>query len=279
MSPDSIEYTAFKTRYGQFEYKVLPFGLRNAPSSFQRMMNIVLQGLIDEVCVVYIDDILIFSKDYQSHLVDVKKVLNRLFDYGLVASKEKSRFFLKTVDYLGYTVSKNEIRPMKSKVECINNWPTPRCTTDVRSFIGLCNYYRRFVKGFTIIANPLLLLTTKRDFEWTDEAEVAFKALKVALSTTPVLRMSDYTKEFHVWPDSSQFAVGGVLTQLGENNEHQPICYMSKKLSKSEQNYPTVERELMAIIHCLRIWRCYFEGMNIIIPTLLTINRSPGLTQ
>jgi transposase InsO family protein len=264
MDPDSEEYTAFSTRYGQYKYKVMPFGLKNAPSSFQRMMNLVLKEYIDNFCVVYIDDILIFSKTKEQHAKHVELILERLRKYGLVASSEKSRFFLTEVDYLGFTIRCNKVEPQKDKVKCIKNWPKPKNQSDIRSFLGLCNYYRRFIDKYTEIADPLILLMNDKNFCWNTIHDDSFKLLKKELCSQPVLTMPDYNMDFHIWPDASQIAVGGILTQLKEG-EHHPIYYISKKLSKAERNYATIEREMMAIIHCLRKFRCYIEGRSIVI--------------
>jgi len=236
MDPDSEEYTAFSTRYGQYKYKVMPFGLKNAPSSFQRMMNLVLKEYIDNFCVVYIDDILIFSKTKEQHAKHVELILERLRKYGLVASSEKSRFFLTEVDYLGFTIRCNKVEPQKDKVECIKNWPKPKNQSDIRSFLGLCNYYRRFIDKYTEIADPLIVLMNDKNFCWNTIHDDSFKLLKKELCSQPVLTMPDYNMDFHIWPDASQIAVGGILTQLKEG-EHHPIYYISKKLSKAERNY------------------------------------------
>jgi hypothetical protein len=240
----------------------MPFGLKNAPSSFQRMMNIVLHDLVDKVCVIYIDDILIYSQSKEEHLQHIKLVLERLRKYGLVASAEKCKFCLGKVDYLGFTISQNKVEPQAEKVQCIVSWPVPQNQSQVRSFLGLCNYYRRFVNNYTDIADALICLMNAKTFEWKEEHQTSFENLKRSLATQPVLSMPDFSQDFHVWPDASKIAVGGILTQIRDGH-HTPIYYISKKLSKTEQNYPTIEREMMAIIHCLRKFRCYIEGQNI----------------
>ena len=266
MDPSSEEFTAFNTRYGQYQYKVMPFGLRNAPSSFQRMMNLVLGDLVDRICVVYIDDILIYSKTREEHLLHIKLILEKLREFGLIASAEKCKFCLSKVDYLGFTISHNKIEPQQEKIKCILEWPKPENSSQVRSFLGLCNYYRRFIDKYTEIADPLIKLMTCKEFVWTDPHQVSFDNLKSEMTSHPVLIMPDYSLDFHIWPDASNLAVGGILTQI-QKDHHQPIHYISKKLSNAERNYATIERELMAIIHCLRKFRCYVEGKSIIIHT------------
>ena len=267
MEDESIEKTAFNTRYGKFEYKVMPFGLCNAPSTFQRVMNLILKDFIDEFCVVYIDDILVYSKDRDEHLEHLRKILNKLREYGLILNVKKSRFFKAEVNYLGYIIAKNNIRPDPEKVSVVKDWSPPKSVTEVRSFIGLLNYYRRFIKDFTKIALPLLELTKKeKEFKWDAACQESFDNLKIALISSPVLIMPDYEKEFHIWPDASQYAVGGVLTQKKEES-HQPIAFYSSKLSPAEQKYSTTERELYAMLLCLRKFRCYVEGREIKIHT------------
>ena len=264
---DSIELTSFNTRYGQFEYLVMPFGLRNAPSTFQRVMNMVLRGLVDEICVVYLDDILVYSQTVEEHTRNLESVLGRLMEFNLICNAKKSKFYLSEVDYCGFIVGQNSIKPNPAKIEAIRDWTQPRTVTEVRSFLGLLNYYRRFIKNYTELANPLLELTKKDSgFTWMEEHTSAFEALKSALSTAPVLRMPDHAFPMHVWPDASGFAVGGVLTQ-DDGGGHRPIAFISKKLSSAERNYPTIERELFAIVHCLRSWRCYMDGLSVIVHT------------
>ena len=204
MHEESIERTAFNTRYGKFEYLVMPFGLCNAPSTFQRVMNSVLEGLIDQFCVVYIDDILIYSRTLEEHQAHLKEVFQRLEKYRLIINVKKSTFFQEEVHYLGHVVSYNSIKPDPEKIRVIKEWDTPKNVTDVRSFIGLLNYYRRFIKNFSHIATPLIELTKKEvDFIWNDERQSAFESLKQALMDAPLLRMPDYAHPFHIWPDAS----------------------------------------------------------------------------
>jgi hypothetical protein len=265
MENDSIDKTAFVTRYGQFEYLVMPFGLRNAPSSFQRIMNLVLGDLVDSCCVVYLDDILIYSKTREEHAEHLRKVLDRLNHYGLLCNMKKSKFYCSEVRYLGFKISNNTVHVDEEKIEVIKEWKTPNSVTEVRSFLGLANYYRRFISDYTQLALPLLELTKKeREFKWTDDCEKAFTAVKEALSSAPVLRMPDFSRDFHVWPDASNVAAGGVLTQdFGAG--HQPLAFLSKKFSDTESRYSTTERELLAILICLRRWRCYVDGRKVFI--------------
>ena len=265
MEDQSVEKTAFVTRYGQYEYLVMPFGLRNAPSSFQRIMNSVLGDLVDSCCVVYLDDILIYSKTIEEHEAHLKGVLERLNHYGLLINMKKSKFYCEEVKYLGFKISNNSVHVDEEKINVIKEWRTPQSVTEVRSFLGLANYYRRFIQNYTKLAMPLLELTKKdREFKWSEECQQSFVDVKRALMSAPVLRMPDFSREFHIWPDASNFAAGGVLTQ-DFGSGHQPIAFLSKKFSDTESKYSTTERELLAILICLRRWRCYVDGRRIYI--------------
>jgi hypothetical protein len=180
---------------------------------------------------------------------------------------KKSKFYQSEVRYLGFRISYNSIKPDEEKVASIKDWPVPTTVTEVRSFLGLLNYYRRFISDFTTKALPLLSLTRKDvTFSWNDDCQNSFACLKDALMTAPVLKMPDYSQPFYIWPDASQLAMGGVLTQK-EDDHHRPIAFLSSKFSVAEQNYSTTERELLAILLCLRRWRCYIEGKETVVYT------------
>ena len=262
MDDSSEEKTAFSTRYGQFQFTVMPFGLRNAPTTFQRVMNAVLSDLIDECCVVYIDDILIFFEDRELHEQHIRKVMNRLREFGLVCNGKKSKFFQSEVKYLGFVIGHNSIKADPEKTRVVSEWSTPKSVTEVRSFLGLLNYYRRLIHNFTHKALPLLNLTKKDvPFIWNNDCEKSFLELKEALLSAPVLKMPNFELPFFVWPDASQEAVGGILTQLYDGHHH-PIAFLSSKLSAAERKYSTTERELLAILTCLRRWKCYVDGKD-----------------
>jgi transposase InsO family protein len=241
----------------------MPFGLRNAPSSFQRIMNLVLGDLIDSCCVVYLDDILIYSKNKEEHEEHLRRVLERLNYYGLLCNMKKSKFFCSEVKYLGFKISNNSVHVDEDKIEVIKEWKIPNSVTEVRSFLGLANYYRRFIKGYTQLAVPLLELTKKeKGFQWSENCQKSFDSIKEALSSAPVLRMPNFALDFHIWPDASNVAAGGVLTQEFGSG-HQPLAFLSKKFSDAESKYSTTERELLAILICLRRWRCYIDGRKV----------------
>ena len=265
MARESIEKSAFNTRYGQFEYLVMSFGLRNAPATFQRVMNKVLEGLVDRICVVYLDDILVYSKDLAEHERHVSQILERLRKYGLVANLKKCRFGLSEVEYCGHLVSGQGIRPDPAKLSAIESWPVPKNLSQLRSFLGLANYYRRFIKDFGTIAVPLTELTKKeQDFAWKPEHQKSFDQLKYALTHAPLLLPPDMTKPMHIWPDACDLGVGAILTQ-DHGKGHQPIAYVSHKFSDAERNYPTTEKELLAVLFALRQFRCYVDGLPIVV--------------
>ena len=267
IKPEDIHKTAFRTRYGHYEFLVLPFGLTNAPATFMTLMNDIFREYLDQFVVIYLDDILIYSKTKEGHIQHIKKVLDILRQHKLFAKISKCEFFKHQVEYLGHLISKNGIAVDKKKVEAIQTWPTPSNVSEIHSFLGLASYYRKFVPNFSTIATPLTQLLHKdQKYCWMENEEKAFNELKSKLSSTPVLLLPDPTKPFSVTTDASDYAIGAVLSQ---NHGHgdQPIAYESRKLSQAELNYPTHEKELLAIVHALKIWRTYLEGSKFTVIT------------
>ena len=257
---DDIHKTAFRTRYGHYEFLVLPFGLTNAPATFMTLMNDIFRKYLDQFVVIYLDDILIYSKTEKEHIIHVRKVLDILRQHKLYAKISKCEFFKEQVEYLGHFISKDGISVDKRKIEVIQNWPIPTNISELRSFLGLASYYRKFVPNFSTIASSLTQLLHKdQKYQWKDEHEKAFKELKQKLTTAPVLLLPDPTKPFSVTSDASDFAIGAVLSQ-DQGKGDQPIAYESRKLSPAELNYPIHEKELLAIVHALKLWRPYLEG-------------------
>mgnify|MGYP006280086663 CR=1 FL=1 len=255
-----IHKTAFRTRYGHFEYLVMPFGLTNAPATFMALTNGVFHDYLDKFVIVFLDDILIYSKTEEEHKDHLRQVLQRLREHKLYAKESKCAFFKTEMEFLGHTVSANGIGPEKSKISAIQEWPVPSNVKDVRSFLGFANYYRRFVPRFSHIAAPLAELTRKdTPFTWGTDHQHAFDTLKTKLTTAPVLILPDPTLPFHLNVDASDFALGAVLSQ-DQGKGLQPIAYESRKLNPAERNYPIHDREMLAIVHALRVWRHYLEG-------------------
>uniref|UniRef100_L7J7U2 RNA-directed DNA polymerase n=1 Tax=Pyricularia oryzae (strain P131) TaxID=1143193 RepID=L7J7U2_PYRO1 len=253
--------TAFRTRRGHFEYLVMPFGLTNAPATFQTMINHVLRKCLDIFVVVYLDDILVFSKTLEEHKQHVHTVLQKLQDAKLLIEPEKCIFHSKKVDFLEYTIAPGEIRMEASKIQAIKEWPQPKNVKDVRAFLGFVNFYRRFIKGYGKIATPLTNLTKKDlEFKWDKTENQTFEQLRDTVATEPVLRIPDPEKLFEVETDASDYAVGGQLGQKDEKGRLHPCAFFSQKLHGPELNYQIHNKELMAIIRAFEEWKPQLSG-------------------
>ena len=257
---EDIEKTAFRTRYGHYQYKVMPFGLTNAPATFQAMVQDILRPLLDICVVVYIDDILIYSQTEQDHAKHIRQVFEILRSHKLYGKMSKCEFFKESVDYLGHVISSQGIATDPQKVASIKNWPQPTTLKEMQSFLGLCNYYRRFIADYSRIAAPLTDLTHKdTPFHWTTQATDAFEELKKRMTEAPVLCIPDAELPFTVTTDASDFAVGAVLSQ-DQGQGPQPVAFTSRKMNPHERNYAAHEKETLAIMHALSKWRVYLEG-------------------
>ena len=251
-----IPKTAFRTRYGHYEFLVMSFGLTNAPAVFMDLMNRVFKDFLDKFVIVFIDDILVYSKSKEEHDEHLRAVLEKLRENKLYAKYQKCEFWLDQVAFLGHIVSADGIKVDPAKVEAITNWSRPSTVTEVRSFLGLAGYYRRFVEGFSTIAMPLTQLTRKSNkFIWTDECEISFQELKKRLVTSPVLTLPYGMGGYVIYSDASKKGLGCVLMQHGK-----VIAYASRQLKPHEVNYPTHDLELAAVIFALKIWRHYLYG-------------------
>ncbi|CAN6567559.1 unnamed protein product [Malus baccata var. baccata] len=263
IAPGDESKTAMVTRYGSFEYKVMPFGLTNAPATFCTLMNKVFHPYLDKFVVVYIDDIVVYSKTLEEHVEHLRIVFKTFREHELYVKKEKCSFATKEVEFLGHKIKEGKLMMEKGKIKAIQEWEPPTKVPTLRSFLGLANYYRRFIKGYSAIAAPLTdLLKKNKAWEWTDRCQEAFERLKKALMEEPVLRLPDLSKAFELHTDASDFAIGGVLMQEGHL-----IAYESRKLNNAEKRYTTHEKEMTAIVHCLRVWRHYLLGTPFIIKT------------
>ena len=253
--------TAFKTKFGLYEWLVMPFGLTNAPSTFMRLMNHVLRHFIGKFVVVYFDDILIYSRNESEHCDHIRQVLQVLRDAKLYGNLDKCTFCKDRVIFLGYVVSKHGVEVDESKIEAIKNWPTPLNVSQVRSFHGLAGFYRRFVKDFSTIAAPLNELTKKGvEFVWGPAQDHAFDELKRRLTAAPLLVLPNFTKQFEIECDASGIGIGGVLMQEGR-----PIAYFSEKLNGAQLNYPVYDKELYALVRVLEVWQHYLWPKEFII--------------
>ena len=253
--------TAFRTRYGHFEYMVMPFGLTNAPATFQALINQTLHEYLDVSVVVYLDDILIYSSSKEEHTIHVKKVLSALQERHLYLKLEKCEFYKQSVGFLGFQITTNGIQMEESKVSSIKEWPVPNNVKEVQSFLGFANFYRRFIKGYSSITTPMTELTKKgQDFIWTSEAQKAFEKLKEHFTTAPILRSFDPEDLIVLETDSSDYAIGAVLSQPDDELRLRPVAYYSRKLTSAELNYEIHDKELLAIVAAFQEWRVYLEG-------------------
>jgi hypothetical protein len=251
-----IPKTAFHTRYGLYEYTVKSFGLTNAPAYFMYLMNKVFMEYLDKFVMVFIDDILSFSKMEEEHEKHLRMVLEKLRSNRLYAKFSKCEFWLTEVTFLGHVIYAGGIAVDPSKVKDVLNWMPPTNASEIRSFLGLAGYYRWFIKDFSKIAKPMTrLLKKNKDFDWTEECQVSFDELKKRLTSAPVLILPDITKKFDIYYDASRQGLGCVLMQDG-----QVVSFASHQLRKHEENYPTHDLELAAVVHALKIWRHYLIG-------------------
>ncbi|MCV6575237.1 MAG: dUTP diphosphatase, partial [Cohaesibacter sp.] len=272
MAQDSIEKTAFCTNLGQWEYLVMPFGLCNAPSTFQRLMNEVFKKELNSFILVYLDDILIYSRSIEEHWKHLVHALDKLRRAKLYGRLHKCEFLKDKVDYLGFEVGHDGIRTSPEKVKAILDWPRPQSVHDIRSFIGLASYYRKFMKGFSQLAKPLTDLTRgKVAWSWGDPQENSFKALKVAIATAPILRLPDFERQFVITTDASDVAIGAILEQ-DFGSGLQPIAFSSRKLNSTEIRYSAYERELLGIVWAIGQWKHYFQGRH---PIVIQTDHAP----
>ena len=239
----------------------MPFGLTNAPATFQKFITDVLREYMDVTCVIYLDDILIFSENKGEHTKHVKQILAKLQEAKLYAKLSKCQFSVKKTEFLGYIIEPGEITTDPRKVQAIVEWDTPRNIKDVQSFLGFANFYRRFMKEYSRIVEPLTSLTHKdKKFIWNPEAQKAFEELKQRFTESPILAFFDPEKEVVIETDASDHTIAGVISQPDDQGRLRPLAFSSKKLGPAECNYQIYEKELLAIVIALKEWRQYVEG-------------------
>jgi transposase InsO family protein len=261
--------TAFRTRYGLFQSKVMPFGLTGAPATFQHFINDTLREHLDVFCSAYLDDILIYSNDLATHKEHVAKVLQALEGAGLYLRYDKCEFHVHETKFLGMIITQQGVKMDPAKIETVVNWPTPCNVKDVQAYIGFANFYRRFIQGFSKILTPLTFLTRKDNpFQWTPRCQESFDGLKSAFTSAPILRSFDPSREIIVETDASDYVSAGVLSQYDDNHILHPVAFYSKKHSETECNYEIYDKELMAIIRCFEEWRSELEGSALPIKVL-----------
>jgi len=230
-------------------------------------MDLPMAGLNYQICLVYLDDIILMSKTVEEHLDRLKLVLDRIRKAGLKLKPSKCNLLQKTINFLGHVVSENGVATDPSKIQAVQEWPVPTSVTEVRSFIGLCSYYRRFVRDFAKIAEPLHRLTGKRaKFEWDDTCQLAFEELKYRLTSSPILAMPQDEGQYRLDTDASNDAIGAVLSQI-QNGQERVIAYASRLLNKSERNYCVTRRELLAVVYFVKQFRPYVLGRQFLIRT------------
>jgi len=261
------ERSAFCTKRGLFQFTRMPFGLAGAPASFCRLMSIVLADLLWVICICYIDDLVIFARTEQELLDRLDIVFSRLREVGLKLKPNKCVLFRQEVEFLGHLITADGIQPLPQKLEAIRDWPTPHCIRDVRAFYGLASYYRKFVRNFATIAEPLTRLTRKNaTFQWTEEAEKAFERLKTELMAASTLAFPRPDLPCILDTDSSDVAAGGVISQVIDGQER-PIAFFSRVLNDSQRNYCPTRRELLAVIASLQHFRHYLLNSHVILRT------------
>lgn len=256
--------TAFSVENGHYEFLRMPFGLKTAPATFQRLMNNVLNEFINKICLVYMDDIIIYSTSLQEHIDSLNKIFKRLSEVNLKIQLDKSEFLKRETEFLGHIVTRDGIKPNPKKIECVKNFPIPKTQKQIKQFLGLTGFYRKFIKDYSLIAKPITKYL-KRDAKLRiDDPEYlhSIDSLKRLLITEPILRYPNFNKTFTITTDASQFALGAVLSQ----DEH-PICFASRTLNDHEQRYSTIEKELLAIVWAVKYFRPYVFGRRFLIET------------
>jgi len=255
---------AFMTYMGSFEPTVMFFGMTNSPATFQAIMNKILRDMINKGKVAaFVDDMLVGTETEEGHDEIVEEVLKRLEENDLYIKPEKYAWKVRKIGFLGVVIGPSGIEMEKEKVDRVLSWPEPRNVKDVRKFLGLANYYRRFIKNFAQVARPMNVLTRKDvKWWWEEEQQKAFDKLKRVFTTKPVLAAPDLDKEFRVEADASNYATGGILSMKGSNELWRPVAFISKSLSDTERNYVIHDKEMLVVVRCLEAWRHFLEGVT-----------------
>lgn len=257
IDPKSRPITAFSTASGQFQMTRLPMGLKISPATFSRLMTVAMSGLCMEKCLVYLDDIIVFGKSLEEHNKNLIAIFERLRGVNLKLNPGKCNFLQQELIYLGHFISEEGVRPDPSKIESVNNWPVPTTADEVKRFVAFANYYRKHIQDFSKICIPLNHLTRKGiPFEWSAECQQAFETLKTKFINPPVLDYPDFKQTFKLQTDASGYALGAVLS----NQNGRPVAFASRALNKSEMNYGTIEKELLAVVWSIKHFRPYLFG-------------------
>lgn len=264
LKPESRPITSFTTGTGQYQMKRLPMGLKISPSAFSRVMSVAMSGLNCINCFIYLDDLVCFGRTLETHNKNLIDIFERLREVNLKLNPSKCQFLKTELLYLGHTISSEGIQPDQDKIKTIQSYPTPTNADEVRRFVAMCNYYRKFINNFADITNCLNKLCRKNvKYEWNEQCEKSFNILKNALTNPPILQYPDFSKEFILQTDASGTAIGAVLC----NNNMRAVAYTSRPLNKAELNYPTIEKELLAIVWSVKYFRPYLYGRTFTIMT------------
>ena len=267
MDPEDAQKTAFTSPFGHHEFRVMPFGLKGAPARFQRLMDHVLLGLQGIKCFVYVDDLVLYAQTLEEHNSKLIEIFDRFRLHNLKIQTDKCEFLKDEIVYLGHTITKEGVSPNPGKIQAVIDYPVPTTTKQVKQFVALCSYYRKFVLNFSEIAAPLNELLKKDvKFHWTPFHAESFEELKRRLTSAPVLVHPDYTQDFILTTDASDNAIGGVLSQ-GKIGEDRPIAYASRRLNPAEKRYPTIDKELLAVVAMCKHFRHFLYGRRFIIYT------------
>jgi hypothetical protein len=262
VNPMDIPKTAFRTHNGHYEYLVMPFGLCNALSTFQAIMNSIFQPHLQKFILVFFDDILVYSPTWDMHLMHVRQTFEILQQHQFFVKASKCAFGQQELEYLGHIITNHGVKVDENKISAMVAWPRPTNISELRGFLGLTGYYRKFVKNYSIVARALNNLLKKGQFGWNEEVETAFLTLKQAMTTTPTLAMPNFKDVLTVEVDASGDGIGAILTQQGK-----PIAFMSKALGVAKKSWSTYPKEMLAILEAIRLWRPYLLGRKFYIQT------------
>ena len=259
MTDRAKELSAFVTPDGLYQYKIMPFGMKNSPATFQRLVNSLISSL--DGCKAYIDDAIIFSQEWQQHLQIIRTFFDRLSEAKLTVNLTKSEFCHANLTFLGHIVGQGQVKPVKAKVEAISDFPVPTGKRQLMRFLGMAGYYRKFCNNFSVIAEPLTNLLGKRvKYVWTDDCQKSFDKLKAILKIAPVLLAPSFNKEFKLAVDASDVGAGNVLLQEDDDGVDHPVCYFSKKFNKHQRNYSTIEKECLSHSLALQHFEVYLAS-------------------
>ena len=253
------EISAFVTPDGLYQYKVMPFGMKNSPATFQRLVNSLISNL--DGCKAYIDDAIIFSEEWEQHLQTIRTFFDRLSEAKLTVNLAKSEFCHANLTFLDHIMGQGQVKPVEAKVEAISDFPVPTGKRQLMRFLGMAGYYRKFCNNFSVIAEPLTNLLGKRvKYVWTDDCQKSFDKLKAVLKSAQVLLAPSFDKDFKLAVDASDVGAGSVLLQEDDNGVDHPVCYFSKKFNKHQRNYSTIEKECLSLILALQHFEVYLAS-------------------